>query len=358
MHCFGYMCIKGNLFVESCSSIFSVLVFTEQTVVIVALLLSLFESTVPLWWMLSLLCCCSSASLILSSNSTSWYLTAQRCHTGGVRPGTKKTLSCGKQHRTIFSQDGYPVKPCPPVAVRLATHIEARLWYVRWSLFSITLLTLVAWARHATAVMVNMRRWGIVDLRLPPPPEAQLKNYPHPPTGVTPAPPHHSNQTDTQSGRLYKQMFPGRNSWPLTLRSNTSVHVLCAQVHMCSCAHCYAVFLLCSMYIFGLKNTLGIVEIVFFLTSYCSTVPPTFPLSRRCYKSATNMLAPHLWQVYSLLTASCGIWSTLRSLHHYPSFSLSHAPVSLPPELSVGISSPSTHPRVYAPAVLPRKFIN
>lgn len=78
----------------------------------------------------------------------------------------KKLLSCGKQHRTIFSQDGYPVKPCPSVAVRLATHFEAR--YVRWSLFSITLLTLVAWARHARAVMVNMRRWGIVDLRLPP----------------------------------------------------------------------------------------------------------------------------------------------------------------------------------------------
>lgn len=80
----------------------------------------------------------------------------------------QKTLSCGKQHRTIFSQDGYPVKPCPSVAVRLATHFEARLWYVRWSLFSITLLTLVAWARHARAVMVNMRRWGIVDLRLAP----------------------------------------------------------------------------------------------------------------------------------------------------------------------------------------------
>lgn len=56
------------------------------------------------------------------------------------------------------------MKPSPTAAAPLATHFEARLWYVRWSLFSITLLTLMAWARHASAVVVNMRRWGIVDL--------------------------------------------------------------------------------------------------------------------------------------------------------------------------------------------------
>lgn len=56
--------------------------------------------------------------------------------------------------------------PPSPVAVWLATHFEARLWFVRWSLFSITLLTFMAWARHARGVMVNMRRCGIVDLRL------------------------------------------------------------------------------------------------------------------------------------------------------------------------------------------------
>ena len=32
----------------------------------------------------------------------------------------------------------------------------------------------------------------------------------------------------------------------------------------CSCVHCYAVFLLCSMYVFGVKKTPGIDEIVFF----------------------------------------------------------------------------------------------
>lgn len=49
------------------------------------------------------------------------------------------------------------------VAALLATHFEDRQKCVRWSLFSIALLTLVAWARHARAVMVNERRWGIVD---------------------------------------------------------------------------------------------------------------------------------------------------------------------------------------------------
>lgn len=300
-----------------CSNSFSVLVFTEQTVVIVALLLSLFDSTVPLWWMLSLFCCCSSASLILSSNSTSWYLTAQRCHTGGVRPGTKNSLLWQTAQNNLFtrwlSSENLPVCGGP---------VGHPLWG--------QICQMVFVFHHP----LNPRGVGspcegcygqYEKMRdcWPPPSssEAQLKNYPHPPIGVTPAPPHRSNQTDTQSGRLYKQMFPGRNSWPLTLRSSRGVHVLCAQIHMCSCAHCYAVFLLCSMYAFGLKNTPGIGGIVFFLPSYCSTVPPTFPLSWRCYKSATDMLAPHLWQVYSLLTTSCGICSTLRSLHHY-SFSL------------------------------------
>lgn len=41
------------------------------------------------------------------------------------------------------------------------------------------------------------------------------------------------------------------------------------RVHMCSRVHCYAVFLLRPMYVFGLKKTLGIGEIVFFFPSGC-----------------------------------------------------------------------------------------
>lgn len=146
-------------FVASQRPFFSVV--TQQTGVIVLL----FESTVPLWWMLSLFCCCSSASLILSSNAELIFNSSETPH-GLTQTRQQKKLFCDKRLGAVFSQDGCPVKLCPSV-VCLATHFEARLWYVRWSLFSITLLTLVAWARLARAVMVNMRRWGIVDLRLP-----------------------------------------------------------------------------------------------------------------------------------------------------------------------------------------------
>lgn len=222
-------------------------------------------------------CCCSSDSLILSSNSTSWCLTAQRCLTDGVRPATKKTtLFCGKQHKTIFSQDAYPVKPSLSVAVRLATHFETGLWYVRWSLFSITLLTPVAWSCHARAVMVNMRRWGIVDVRLPPQGHSRT-------TGVTPSPPHHST-SESQSDCI-NRCFQGKQL--TTLRSNRGVHVLCSQVHMCSCVHCYAVFLLCSICIWT-KKTLGIGEIVFFSPSYCLFLQ-RFLKSQRCFKSSVPL---------------------------------------------------------------------
>lgn len=96
--------------------------------------------------------------------------------------------------------------------------------------------------------------------------EAQLKNYSIPPTAVTPALPHRANQPDTQSVRLYKQMFPGGNFQPLALGSNRGLRGLCAQVHMCSCGHCYAVFL-CSRCVFGPNKALGMVEFVFFSVS-------------------------------------------------------------------------------------------
>lgn len=186
--------------------------------------------------------------------------------------------------------------------------------------------------------------------------EAQLKNYPVPPTAVTPAPPHHSNQADTQSVRLYEQMFPGGNFWPLTLRSNRGLRGLCAQVHMCSCAHCNAVFLLSSIYVFGLNKTLGIGECFLFALRLLVSLQHLKllvggVLSPRClcYRHVSSTLLTgvlptdyKLWDLFNTqITAPLFLFSSL---------SLSHAPVSLPPELSAGISSPSAHPCVYAPA--------
>lgn len=123
-------------------------------------------------------------------------------------------------------------------------------------MFSITLLTLVAWARHARAVMVNMRRFGIADLRLRP----QLKTVTLPqPSNQTDTPTH--RHTDTASVAAYEQMFPGgtvdRSHWD-HIEASARPHVF-----MC------AVFSLCSLYVFGLKNTLGIGGVVFFSPSDC-----------------------------------------------------------------------------------------
>ena len=99
-------------------------------------------------WLLP--CCCRSLTSSLLCDgcylSFFWLFNPDRCHTDRIRPGGNKNLLHGKQQRTIFSQHGRPARPSPSAALRSATHFEARLWCVRWSLFSITLLTLVAWA--------------------------------------------------------------------------------------------------------------------------------------------------------------------------------------------------------------------
>lgn len=179
-----------------------------------------------------------------------------------------------------------------------ATHSEARLWCVRWSLFSITLLTLVAWARHARAVMVNMRRFGIADLRLRP----QLK------TVTLPQP---SNQTDTATQRhsisrgVWTDVSRG-NSWPLTLGSYRGV---CTS----TCVHVRCVFIMFSVCIWAKKHSWD--RWGCFLFPLRLLVSPQF-----CSQSEVRCLsAPHLSQVNSPLTASCGIGSTLTSLHHYSS---------------------------------------
>ncbi len=141
-------------------------------------------------------------------------------------------------------------------------------------LFSITLLTLVPWARHAKAVMVNMRRWGIVDLCLLPQRHSwritlslllqRLLLHLTTQTSLT-----HS-QADCKN-----RCFPEVNSWQLALRSNRGVHVSCTQVHMCSCEHCYAV-----VFFFEFLECIWDIWSHFCspqLTSF-STFPPTFPV--------------------------------------------------------------------------------
>lgn len=84
------------------------------------------------------------------------------------------------------------------------------------------------------------------------------------------------------------------------------------QIEVCMFSVSRCVFLWCSLYVFGLKRLLGKV---------ISFSPPTFPSVGGVI---SPLLAPHLSQVYSLLTTICGISSPLRSLNHYSS-SLSHA---------------------------------
>lgn len=82
--------------------------------------------------------------------------------------------------------------------------------------------------------------------------------------------------TDTASVAAYEQMFPGgtvdRSHWD-HIEASARPHVF-----MC------AVFSLCSLYVFGLKNTLGIDGVVFFSPSDCLFLHSS-PLSRRCCES-------------------------------------------------------------------------
>lgn len=172
-------------------------------------------------------------------------------------------------------------------------------------MFSITLLTLVAMARHARDVMVNMKRWGIVDLRLPPQ-RHSWRITPVSASGVTPAPPHHSNQTDTPSVRLYKQMFPGGETVDHSPWDQIEVCMFCVPRSMCVF---YYVLYVC----IWTKKALGMGEIVFFSPSYC--------LFLQLFLSVGGVRSPRclcdVSQVCSLLTTSCGFCSPLRSLHNY-----------------------------------------
>lgn len=191
-----------------------------------------------------------------------------------------KKLFCCKQHRTIFSQDGYPVNPSPPVAIRSATHFEARLWYVRWSLFSVTFLTLVEWAGHVRGVMVNMRRWGIVDLCLPPQRHSWKITLP---LWLEWLLLHLTTQTRLTHGQsdCVNRCFMGENRWPLAPRSDRGVHVLCPRVNY------YIVLLL---YIWTKRHSWDWWKCFLFphIVRF-STIPPAFPVSQRCFKSSAPL---------------------------------------------------------------------
>lgn len=102
---------------------------------------------------------------------------------------------------------------------------------------------------------------------------------------------------------------------------------LCAHVHRCSCVHCYIVFLIMFYACISILQNSWDRWICFLFppqAAFFPTVSQT-SLSFRCFKSSvTDMLLPHLSQVYSPLTT--GGCATLSALHHYSFF----LPLSFP----------------------------
>lgn len=98
--------------------------------------------------------------------STDWDLTAPRCPTDGVKPGERNFLLWWTAERDLFTR--WLSNETPLSLSWSATHFEARLQYVRWSLFSITLLTFMAWAQHSESAGWSISISGIGDrLSLP-----------------------------------------------------------------------------------------------------------------------------------------------------------------------------------------------
>ena len=159
-------------------------------------------------------------------------------------------LFCDKQHGAIFSQDAYPVTPPslppplpPPPGLRLISRpptlrpgcdVSDGLCFFRHLLSPRGVGSPCDWCYGQYEKMRAWPRPSSTEAQLKIPLFLLLERLLL----------HCSNHTDTQSLRLCEQMFPGGggDSWPLTLRSNGGVHVLCTQVHMCSRVHCFAVF--------------------------------------------------------------------------------------------------------------------
>lgn len=112
---------------------------------------------------------------------------------------------------------------------------------------------------------------------------------------------------------------------------------MCAQVHMCSCVHCYSMFLLCSMYVFRQKkNTLGIGEVVFFSPSYC--------LFLQLFLSVGGVVGPRcLCDRHVSSTPLAGVLPTDHQLRDLSNTSVSAPLFLLPPSLFPTL--PSRFPR-------------
>lgn len=142
------------------------------------------------------------------------------------------------------------------------------------------------------------------------------------------------------------------NSWPLTLGSYRGV---CTS----TCVHVRCVFIMFSVCIWAKKHSWD--RWGCFLFPLRLLVSPQFSSQSEVLwvaGPACQLHTSHRWTPRWPPAVGSVPLSHLCTIIPPPSLSLSHAPVSLPLELSVGISSPSTHPCVYAPAVLQRKFIN
>lgn len=167
-----------------------------------------------------------------------------------------------------------------------ATHFEAGLQYVRCSLFSITLLTLMAWARHASAVVVSMRRWGIVDL----PPRRRSWR-------ITPSLllqwllPHLTAQTSlTHSpSDCINRCFQGE-TFNHSLWDQIEVCMVCVPRSTCVHVDTAMLYFLCPRCVFGLNKALGMAEFVFFPSQVPCFSAASQARSRRCFKSSAPLL--------------------------------------------------------------------
>lgn len=222
------------------------------------------------------------------------------------------------------------------VAALLATHFEDRQKCVRWSLFSIALLTLLAWARHARAVMVNERRWGIVD------PSVLRRSWRTTPPLLLQWLTHHLT-TQTSQSNCITRCFQGETveNWN---SDQMEVCLVCAS--RSTCVDVYTARL-CSCSALSPSRPPGRGEVVFF-------VPPTACVSAashgwRCW-SLCDQHTSHRW---TLSTEYINTQNTA-ALFLFSSILLSHAPPPLPWDLSAGMFSPPACLCVQIPAHLPR----
>lgn len=208
-----------------------------------------------------------------------------------------KNLFHGKQQRTIFSQHGCPVRPSPS-----AGH----------PLWGPTVMCQVVFVFHHPLNPGGVgppcegcygQHEKIWDCW--PPPSSSAEDC----DSTSALEPDRHTDTPTHRHSVSRGVWTDvsrGNSWPLTLGSYRGV---CTS----TCVHVRCVFIMFSVCIWAKKHSWD--RWGCFLFPLRLLVSPQF-----CSQSEVRCLsAPHLSQVNSPLTASCGIGSTLTSLHHYSS---------------------------------------